>query len=188
MALLLIAKVLLLIAKVLFHALRASVVMGSGPAPAGWSVLMVLARLALVELFSLIIDAIKRGSVTQFVSSTETKPNLASRSCLSSPPAHRDNMVQVKPKGNELQLSDLDPDADGDGKVSSLEKEIYAALKAADIDGTGSIGMGELYSVIGNLVTAKRQVKNLGKVVVALLFIILLALGSIFAVCVRRKF
>ena len=48
--------------------------------------------------------------------------------------------------------------------------------------------MGELYSVIGNLVTAKRQVKNLGKVVVALLFIILLALGSIFAVCVRRKF
>ena len=93
-------------------------------------------------------------------------------------------MVQVKPKGNELQLSDLDPDADGDGKVSSLEKEIYAALKAADIDGTGSIGMGELYSVIGNLVTAKRQVKNLGKVVVALLFIILLALGSIFAVSI----
>ena len=51
LALLLIAKVLLLIAKVLFHALRASVVMGSGPAPAGWSVLMVLARLVSCRAF-----------------------------------------------------------------------------------------------------------------------------------------
>ena len=93
-------------------------------------------------------------------------------------------ITEVKPNvgGGDLDISKLDPDADGDGKVTALEKEIYAALKAADIDGSGTIGTGELYAVIGNLVTAKRQVKNLGKMIVALLIIIVLALGSIFAV------
>ena len=87
-------------------------------------------------------------------------------------------------KGAELDVSKLDPDADGDGNISPLEKEIYAALKAADIDGSGSIGVGELYTVIGNLVSAKRQVKSLGKVIVALLLILVLALASIFVVSV----
>ena len=96
--------------------------------------------------------------------------------------------VEVKTKtekttsGCELSISALDPDADGDGNVSALEMEIYKALKAADIDGSGSIGTGELYSVIGNLVEEKRKVKSLSKLVVALILVIILALASIFAV------
>ena len=82
----------------------------------------------------------------------------------------------------ELDVSALDPDADGDGKVSPLEKEIFHALKAADLDGSGTIGVGELYAVIGNLVGEKRKVKNLGRMVVALLLALMLALASIFVV------
>lgn len=82
----------------------------------------------------------------------------------------------------ELDVSALDPDADGDGKVSPLEKEIFHALKAADLDGSGTIGVGELYAVIGNLVGEKRKVKNLGRMVVALLLALMLALTSIFVV------
>ena len=84
--------------------------------------------------------------------------------------------------GSELEISALDPDADGDGNVSPLEMEIYKALKAADIDGSGSIGVGELYKVIGDLVGEKRKVKNLSKLVFALLVIVVLALASIFVV------
>ena len=58
----------------------------------------------------------------------------------------------------EIDLKSLNPDADGDGKVSQQEKEIYAALKAADIDGSGSIGQAELYAVIGKLVGEQKRV------------------------------
>ena len=61
-------------------------------------------------------------------------------------------------------------------------QQIYRAIKAADVDGSGSIGVGELYSVITNLVNTKRAVKNLGKLVVALLLVIVIALASIFIV------
>ena len=60
--------------------------------------------------------------------------------------------------------------------------KIYAALKAADIDGSGSIGVGELYAVIGNLVSAKRTARNLTKLVAALMVALVLALASIFIV------
>ena len=93
--------------------------------------------------------------------------------------------VQVEPttrSGAELNISALNPDADGDGNVSPLEMEIYKSLKAADIDGSGSIGTGELYKVISDLVGEKRKVKNLSKLVVGLLLIIVLALASIFVV------
>ena len=84
--------------------------------------------------------------------------------------------------GSELNISALNPDADGDGNVSALEMEIYKALKAADIDGSGSIGTGELYSVIGSLVEEKRKVKSLSKLVAGLIVVIILALASIFGV------
>ena len=82
----------------------------------------------------------------------------------------------------EISISALDPDADGDGNVSPLEMEIYKALKASDIDGSGSIGVGELYKVIGDLVGEKAKVKRLSKLVGALIALVVLALGSIFVV------
>ena len=108
--------------------------------------------------------------------------------CLSRPhvESNMTTTVEVVEKApvvkTELDVSALDPDADGDGKVSPLEKEIFHALKAADLDGSGTIGVGELYAVIGNLVGEKRKVKNLGRMVVALLLALMLALTSIFVV------
>ena len=44
-------------------------------------------------------------------------------------------------------------DGDGDGEMKIyLEKKVYLALMAADIDASGSIGVRELYSVIGKLI------------------------------------
>ena len=44
----------------------------------------------------------------------------------------------------ELDISQMNPDADGDGKISKMEREIYNALKKADVDGSGSIGVKEV--------------------------------------------
>jgi len=82
----------------------------------------------------------------------------------------------------ELDISQMNPDADGDGNVTLMEREIYNALKAADVDNSGSIGVGELYKVIGDLVGEKRKSKNLTRLIFALLIVIVLALASIFTV------
>lgn len=66
--------------------------------------------------------------------------------------------------------------------VMMIMQQIYRAIKAADVDGSGTIGVGELYTVITNLVNTKRAVKSLGKLVVALLVVLVLALASIFVV------
>ena len=44
----------------------------------------------------------------------------------------------------ELDISQMNPDADGDGKISKMEREIYNALKKADVDGSGTIGIKEV--------------------------------------------
>ena len=82
----------------------------------------------------------------------------------------------------EIDLKSLNPDADGDGKITQQERDIYNALKAADIDGSGSIGLVELYAVIGNLVGEKKKVKGLSKLVVGLILLLALALAGIFGV------
>ena len=35
---------------------------------------------------------------------------------------------------NGIQLDSLDPDVDGDGKVSALERKLHGKLRAADRD------------------------------------------------------
>ena len=46
--------------------------------------------------------------------------------------------------GQELDISTMNPDADGDGHISKMEREIFNALKAADVDDSGSIGVKEV--------------------------------------------
>ena len=79
-----------------------------------------------------------------------------------------------------LDISKLNPDADGDGKVSPTEKEIYAALMAADVDGSGSISVSELYASITTLVVAKRTNKALGRLAFGLVGALVLCIGAIF--------
>lgn len=83
-----------------------------------------------------------------------------------------------------IPLANIDPDFDGDGKVSQLEKEIHAKLMAADTDKSGYISTHELYGAITELVESKKKAKNLFKMVVALMIALLLSLGSMFAVSI----
>ena len=83
-----------------------------------------------------------------------------------------------------IPLSGIDPDFDGDGKVSPLEKEIYAKLVAADTDKSGYISTHELYGAITELVQEKKKVKNLVKLSAALMIALLLTLASMLCVSI----
>ena len=50
-----------------------------------------------------------------------------------------------------LDLRKLDPDVNGDGKISASEKRIYGLLKAADVDGDGKLSVSEMYGALGKL-------------------------------------
>ena len=50
-----------------------------------------------------------------------------------------------------LDLRKLDPDVNGDGKISASEKLIYGLLKAADVDGDGKLSVSEGYGALGKL-------------------------------------
>ena len=50
-----------------------------------------------------------------------------------------------------LDLRKLDPDVNGDGKISASEKLIYGLLKAADVDGDGKLSVSEVYGALGKL-------------------------------------
>ena len=50
-----------------------------------------------------------------------------------------------------LDLRKLDPDVNGDGKISASEKRIYEFLQAADKDGDGKLSLSEMYGALGKL-------------------------------------
>ena len=53
--------------------------------------------------------------------------------------------------GGVLSLKDMDPDFDGDGKISPLEKAVYDKMLAADVDGDGLLTRAEVYKVIQSM-------------------------------------
>lgn len=59
-------------------------------------------------------------------------------------------------KGQTFNLSDLDPDADGDGVVSAFEKAVYERIQRIDKDGDGKLSIHELYDVVEEAVAAKQ--------------------------------
>ena len=74
-----------------------------------------------------------------------------------------------------LHLSDLNPDADGDGKISAFEKEVYNMFKEADVDGSGALSMREVYGVVKKAARMRRWMGLLKKLfAIAVLAIVLL--------------
>ena len=56
-----------------------------------------------------------------------------------------------------IPISDLNPDADGDGKVEAWENDVFIRIQDADEDQSGSISVKELYSVIRKAAESDRQ-------------------------------
>lgn len=84
----------------------------------------------------------------------------------------------LKTKG--IPIKEIDPDFDGDGKISTLEREIFSKLVAADVDKSGYISSNELYGAITELVESKKRTKALGRLVFGLVVALILSMGCIF--------
>lgn len=75
------------------------------------------------------------------------------------PPGTTETKVEAIGPG-VLSLEDMDPDFDGDGTVSPLEKAVYAQMRAADADGDGFLTRREVYEVIAGM---KKELDEAGK-------------------------
>ena len=73
------------------------------------------------------------------------------------------SMTEREPRRGELLLSDLNPDFDGDGRISAFEKEVYDMFKAADKDGSGALNMREVYGVVKTSAQLRRTASLLKK-------------------------
>ena len=56
-----------------------------------------------------------------------------------------------------IDLNRLDPDVNGDGKVSASELKIYNLLRAQDTDGDGKLTIGELYNGLAALTKVEKN-------------------------------
>ena len=72
----------------------------------------------------------------------------------------------------EILISDLDPDLDGDGRLTRFEKEVFELFKGADVDGSGSINLKEVYGVVRKAAQMKRTTSMLKKLLGVAVFVI----------------
>ena len=56
-----------------------------------------------------------------------------------------------------IDLDKLNPDTDGDGKLSDAEVKIYKLLRAQDTDGDGKLTIGELYNGLAALTKVEKN-------------------------------
>jgi hypothetical protein len=60
-----------------------------------------------------------------------------------------------------ISLDMLNPDADGDGKVSAKEADMHSMLKDADVDKDGNIDIDELYSCMDRMHQKRMHQKHM---------------------------
>ena len=79
--------------------------------------------------------------------------------------------MKVAPAPHEtdgIPISSLNPDTDGDGQVAAWEKETYDRIVRADQDGSGSISVKELFSVIKGAADEVREAQKGGLAIASL--------------------
>lgn len=77
-----------------------------------------------------------------------------------------------------VPINELNPDADGDGKVEAWESDVFLRIQDADEDKSGSISVKELYAVIRRAAETDRQrrlFRQLFLIACALLVLLLVA-------------
>ena len=57
--------------------------------------------------------------------------------------------IAILKRAHTVNLDDLKPDHDGDGKVSAFEKEVWKRLQAVDKDGSKAITLAEFLGTFG---------------------------------------
>ena len=66
-------------------------------------------------------------------------------------PFQQDDSKDNHAAAGVLSLKNMDPDFDGDGKVSASERDVYDRMIAADTDRDGHLTRKEVYQVIAKL-------------------------------------
>ena len=98
----------------------------------------------------------------------------------------------MKKKGSTklVDMSLLNPDMDGDGKVSRFEKEVHQMFVAADVDGSGALSVREFYAVL-NKIRAEHETKSLfkkGLIVATILILLLIVVNAALSLAVTVAF
>ena len=83
-----------------------------------------------------------------------------------------------------ISIKSLDPDMDGNGKVDAFELDMYKRIKSADVDGSGSISVKELFAVIKGAAESDKSKKLFQRLFVVSLLVIVLLSG---AMCARGR-
>ena len=65
-----------------------------------------------------------------------------------------------------IPISDLNPDADGDGRVEAWENDVFLRIQDADEDRSGTISVKELFGVIRRAAESDRQKRLFRKLLV----------------------
>ena len=90
-----------------------------------------------------------------------------------------------------IDLDRLNPDVNGDGKVSASEARIYSLLRKQDVSGDGKLTIGELYKGLEALtkVDKKRSLFTKGFGIMSLVSVlqVLLIVGLVAVVLVATK-
>ena len=66
-------------------------------------------------------------------------------------------LIASRARGTSIPLELLDPDVDGDGKLSKEEAWLHEQFKRADKDGSGFLSTKEMFSVFDSVLKTRRQ-------------------------------
>ena len=86
--------------------------------------------------------------------------------------------IAILKRAHTVNLDDLKPDHDGDGKVSAFEKEVWKRLQAVDKDGDGKVSVDELYAIVAEATRKKTKLRLYRRMFIgASLFAVLLVVA-----------
>jgi len=78
-------------------------------------------------------------------------------------------------------LIGLDPDVDGDGKVTAFERYVWEELQKADADGDGTLSSKEVYAIVARCCQEKKKTKKLTRMLVGAIAVIIVMFTIMFA-------
>ena len=118
-------------------------------------------------------------AVAAVTSSVATRPKTFRVGALAVKAIEHAKISARERRRGELLLADLNPDFDGDGRVSAFEQEVFEMFKAADRDGSGALNMREVYAVVKNSAQLRRTAGLLKKLLAGAIAVIAVLIACI---------